>query len=325
MSAADTMVKAWYGRAWWLWLLRPVEFVFRLVAASRRVVYRLGVMSPAKGSVPLIVVGNITVGGTGKTPVVIALVEHLQGLGLRPGVVSRGYGASNEKFPYSLNADSNASHCGDEALLIYQRTGCPVVVAPDRPAAVRQLETEFKVDVVLSDDGLQHYAMHRDIEIAVVDSRRGVGNGFCLPAGPLREPCSRLADVDFILYRGSCDPINGVLYRCDNLVNLKTGEVRDFSAGGDLLAVHAVAGIGQPSQFFATLRNAGFQAVEHCFSDHHDYTASDLESMSDRPVLMTEKDAVKCRPLASDNCWYLKITAEIPAQVTDAVSALAKS
>ncbi|MFT6955080.1 MAG: tetraacyldisaccharide 4'-kinase [Halieaceae bacterium] len=324
MSAHETLVAAWYERVWWLWLLRPVEFLFRFISVFRRACYRFGVLSTSRGKAPLIVVGNITVGGTGKTPVVIALVEYLQARGLRPGVVSRGYGATAEEFPHTLSANSKAGDCGDEALLIYQRTGCPVVVAPDRPAAVRQLESEFNVDILLSDDGLQHYSMERDMEIAVVDSRRGVGNGFCLPAGPLREPCSRLADMAFILYRGSCDPINGVLYRCDSLVNLKTGEVREFSTSEQLTVVHAVAGIGQPSQFFSTLRNAGFEPTEHCFADHHRYTADDFAPMSDKPVLMTEKDAVKCREFAGENCWYLKITAEIPSVVTDAVSALAK-
>ncbi len=324
MAVQDTMVTAWYGRAWWLWLLRPVEFTFRFVSAARRVLYRSGVLKPERASVPLVVVGNITVGGTGKTPVVIGLVENLQGLGLRPGVVSRGYGATAESFPHVLHADSTADDCGDEALLIYQRTGCPVVVAPDRPAAVRELESRFEVDIVLSDDGLQHYPMDRQMEIAVVDSKRGLGNGFCLPAGPLRESHRRLADMDYVLYRGSCDPVNGVQYRCDALVNMGTGEERPFTASEDLNSVHAVAGIGQPSQFFSILRGADFEFTEHCFADHHRYTAADFSRMTRKPVIMTQKDAVKCQGFATDNLWYLKITAEIPASVTDAVARLVK-
>ncbi|MCL4106569.1 UNVERIFIED_CONTAM: hypothetical protein GTU68_009703 [Idotea baltica] len=319
------MVAAWYQGSSWLILLRPLELVFRVLAAVRRSLYRIGLFNVWRAPVPIVVVGNITVGGTGKTPIVIALVEHLQSQGLKPGVVSRGYGASNKNFPHAVCAGSTAADCGDEPLLIHQRTGCPCVVAPDRVAAVQQLLAQFEVNIVICDDGLQHYALGRDFEIAVLDQRQGIGNGYCLPAGPLREPKQRLQQVDYVLYRGSIDPDSGVTYTAETLANVSHDEQRPFNTTAVAGKVYAVAGIGQPEQFFSTLTDAGFDISSHKFPDHHLFTANDFSALNDLPIIMTEKDAVKCRGLVGENAWYLRISANIPAQLKQIVSSLVRS
>jgi tetraacyldisaccharide 4'-kinase len=323
-AGADALVAAWYRGAWWLLLLRPLECLFRLLVALRRWLYGSGLLSVYRAPVPVVVVGNITVGGTGKTPVVIALVEALQARGVTVGVVSRGYGARRMAGSYLVDACSRAQDCGDEALLIHRRTGCPCAVSPSRPEAARALLAAAPVQLILSDDGLQHYALARDMEIAVLDAARGAGNGLCLPAGPLREPLSRLQGVDRVLYRGSDDPDNGVRYRAVALVNVASGEQRPVAPDRPGESVHAMAGIGQPDQFFASLAALGFQVQPHPFGDHHDYSAADFRGMADKPIIMTEKDAVKCRTLAGANAWYLQIEAQLPPALAEAVAALAQ-
>ena len=318
------LVEAWYRGAWWLWLLRPLELLFRALAGLRRIAYRSGVWPIYRAPRPVVIVGNITVGGTGKTPIVIALVEALQRAGMRPGVVSRGYGARSGDFPRRVSDTSVALDCGDEALMIHRRTGCPCVVDPDRSSAVAELTRDGAVDIVLSDDGLQHYGLARDLELAILDANEGVGNGFCLPAGPLREPASRLAEVDYVLYRGGNDPATGVRYLPTGLVNLQSGEQRPLSADTLGPAVSAVAGIGQPQQFFNTLREAGFEPRPRVFPDHHAYRRADLEGLGDGPLIMTEKDAVKCQGIAGANAWFLRIEAQLPEPVLAAVLELAR-
>ena len=318
------LVSAWYRGSWWLVFLRPLEFFFRSVAAVRRSLYALGMKNVWRSPRPLVVVGNITVGGTGKTPVVIALVEALQATGMKPGVVSRGYGATRGVFPHTVNQHSSSADCGDEPLLIYHRTGCPCVVSPVRVSAVRHLLEKFDIDIVLCDDGLQHYALARDLEIAVLDENRRVGNGWCLPAGPLREPIGRLRDMDYVLYRGGDDPLVSVRYLSESLVNLNTGEELALSPAQLGKNVHALAGIGQPSQFFETLKKSGFCITPHEFADHYNYTADDLNLLLGKPIIMTEKDAVKCRELVDSDAWFLKISACIPEAVTQSVLELAK-
>ena len=318
------LVAAWYRGAWWLWLLRPLELLFRAIAAARRTLYRIGVLEVYRAPRPVVVVGNITVGGTGKTPIVIALVEAMQHQGLRAGVVSRGYGATGSNFPHTVTDQSEAAECGDEPLLIYRRTGCPCVVAPSRPEAVASLLDTFEVDVVISDDGLQHYALDRDMEIAVIDAKRLLGNGFCLPAGPLREPPARLDSVDFILYRGGDDPLSGVNYRPSGLVNMVSGQQRPLAPALEQEQVHAIAGIGQPQQFFQSLEDAGYRLETHAYPDHHLYGPGDFAKLGDKPVIMTEKDAVKCRDFVGRDAWYLKIDAQLPAAVGEAVADLAR-
>ena len=324
-DAQRGLVAAWYRAAWWLWLLRPLELLFCSFAVLRRRCYSWGLLTPYQSEIPVVIVGNITVGGTGKTPVVIALVEALQGMGMRAGVVSRGYGATAPHYPYTVTDDSKAYECGDEPLLIYRRTRCPCVVDPSRARAVTALLDSFAVDVVISDDGLQHYALARSMEIVVLDAERGVGNGFCLPAGPLREPASRLRSVDYVLHHGSDDPMTGVQYQADGLVNMRSGERRPACPESVGNPVNAVAGIGQPLQFFKSLRQQGFEIEQHEFPDHYDFSAADFLELDDRPIIMTEKDAVKCTEWAGDNAWYLSINVQVPNAVIEAVAALARN
>jgi tetraacyldisaccharide 4'-kinase len=314
--------RAWYLDAWWLHLLRPLEWMYRAAGALRRVCYRIGLFATYRPEKPLVVVGNIDVGGTGKTPVVIALVEALHRCGIRVGVVCRGYGAGRGLFPHIVRADSTPEQCGDEALLIYSRTQCPCVAAPSRVVAVQTLLRDFAVDVVISDDGLQHYALERDIEIIVYDALSGFGNGRCLPAGPLREPVRRLESADFVLARHGSGVGNRVSYRVDGLVNVLSAQLRDVSPLGLGRDVHAIAGVGQPEQFFDALRALDFTPQTRIFPDHHRYSTTDLSALTGMPILMTEKDAVKCRALVGDNAWYLKVSADLPKSVIAAVVSL---
>lgn len=324
MAGQPRLVAAWYRGSWWLIFLRPIEFLFRWVVAIRRAVFRLGLKSVWRSPVPVVIVGNICVGGTGKTPVVIALVEYLQAQGIKPGVVSRGYGATSRVFPHAVTEQSRAEDCGDEPLLIYKRTACPCVVAPGRVHAVQYLLDNFDVDIVLSDDGLQHYALDRVLEIVVIDEHRGLGNGWCLPAGPLREPPGRLGTVDHVVYRGNKDSSTGVHYHRECLVNILTGQEVAVSPGQLGPNIHAVAGIGQPGQFFASLEQLGFSIDRHVFIDHHEYSSDDFVSIVGKPIIMTEKDAVKCRGLVSQDAWYLKISAQLPEAVKASVLGLVK-
>jgi tetraacyldisaccharide 4'-kinase len=292
--------------------------LFKSVSALRQQSFQRGWSTSYRAPVPVIVVGNIAVGGTGKTPLTIGLLKQLQSRGYSVGVVSRGYGSQAKQFPFFVTAETPANLSGDEPKLIARATGCPLVIDPDRPAAIRALLQQHSVDLIISDDGLQHYAMARDIEIAVIDGQRLFGNGFCLPAGPLREPISRLESVDFIVVNGGAsDSLAG---KTAHTMTLKAGELMRLSdsvsvAAGDWpysRQVHAVAGIGNPTRFFQTLRGLGFDPIEHAFADHHPYTADDLAFDDDLPIVMTEKDAVKVAPLVLERCWSLPVEAELP-------------
>jgi len=304
--------RVWYQpHSLWSKLLWPLQIIFRMLVCMRRAYYRLNPAKPL--SVPLIVVGNLTVGGTGKTPLVIYLVESLRKAGFKPGVVSRGYGGKSLHYPAKVTAESQSTEVGDEPLLIVQRTGCPLVVDPDRKRAAKTL-LACGIDVIISDDGLQHYRLPRDIEIVVVDSIRQFGNGLCLPAGPLREPLSRLKDVDFTINNNNvvADDNNFAMQLMPECwVNVsdtkRTLPITSFSHQ----TVHAVAGIGNPERFFASLSKLDISAIEHPFPDHYQFSESDFDFAQNSIVLMTEKDAVKCRLLAKENWWYLKVNAEL--------------
>jgi tetraacyldisaccharide 4'-kinase len=261
--------------------------------------------------VPLIVVGNLTVGGSGKTPLVLWIAEHLKKNGYRPGIVSRGHGARVEA-PREASIVSNPGEVGDEPILLARRSGCPVWVAPDRVAAARALRAAHPdCDVLLSDDGLQHYALARDLEIAVVDSR-GFGNGFLLPAGPLREPVSRLASVDAVVAHDT-SAVPGFAMRLTGTRFVQMLDARNV-VGPEALrgkAVHAVAGIGDPERFFRQIERLGLALVRHPFADHHPFQAGDLQFGDAAPVVMTEKDAVKCKRFARPEFWIFPVSAEL--------------
>lgn len=324
--------RAWYKRAKWLYLLAPLSWLFQLVTAVRRKLLQR-VSRAAETPVPIIVVGNISVGGTGKTPLLMHLCQTLSAHGYAPGVISRGYGGRPTQVPMLVTEQSDPAVSGDEPALIASTCHVPVVVDPDRLRAYHDLVNNHAVDVVLSDDGLQHYRLPRHLEIAVVDGQRLVGNGFCLPAGPLREPLCRFRDVDFVVVNGKPERqltelqaalIMQLVPRC--LVNLVTGEERPFSGApfepGS--TVQALAGIGNPQRFFAQ-----FTALSHplhCFPfpDHHRFTAADLVARCidpSQPIVMTEKDGIKCRSFATDNFWVLKIDVSLPAAFTEQVVA----
>lgn len=293
-------------------LLWPLSLLFGLAARIRRWLYLHGFGRSETISVPLIVVGNINVGGTGKTPLVARLVELLRAAGYQPGIISRGYGGQSMKWPRHVTMDSDPLQVGDEPLLLAQRCRCPVVVGPDRIAAARALLATYDCNVIISDDGLQHYPLRRDLEIAVVDGFRRLGNGACLPAGPLREPPSRLREVDFVVGNGAAR--GGEYLMClrgDIAISLADPYVSAALSGFRRRTVHAIAGIGDPGRFFDHLRQARLRILEHAFPDHYPFRPEDLLFRQDMPVLMTEKDAVKCRWFAPEGCWYVPVTAQL--------------
>jgi tetraacyldisaccharide 4'-kinase len=267
-----------------------------------------------------LVVGNITVGGTGKTPMILWMIEHCRRRGLRVGVVSRGYGAKPPSLPWRVKADQDPKVAGDEPLLIVQRSGVALMIDPDRGRAVRALLEAEALDLILSDDGLQHYRLARNLELVLIDAARGLGNRRCLPAGPLREPVERLGSVDALLYNGATEDREdgfGFMLRPTALVNLRSGERQPLSHFPAGQAFHAVAGIGNPQRFFNTLEGLHWRPVPHAFADHAPYSAELLNFSPALPLIMTEKDAVKCRAFAADDWWYLAVDADPSAAFID--------
>ena len=315
---SQRLVNAWYEGHVLLWLLWPLSMLYGLVAGVRRFIYRTGLRTSKKFPVPVIVVGNITVGGTGKTPLILALIDYLRAQGYRPGVVSRGYGGKT-LYPSLLDGNSTAAMVGDEPLAIFQRTGAPVVVDPARVRAVSTLLKHTDCNVVLSDDGLQHYALHRDIEIAVLDGARGLGNGLLLPAGPLRERPRRLDTVDFIVVNGDGPFVPGEFRM--RLQHQAWHQLNDSGSGAPPTGsrIHAVAGIGNPQRFFSQLQYQGYDVIPHAFADHHVYKQEDLQFSEALPVVMTEKDAVKCTGFSVENGWYVPVQAELPPAFLEGV------
>ncbi len=320
-----------YQGRWWTWLLLPAAWLFRALTTLRRY-YLLRRRSEPRPRVPIVVVGNITLGGTGKTPLLIALTQKLKSEGWRPGIISRGYGGRASNYPLQVTATSDSNEAGDEPVLIAMETGCPVVVGPDRLAAAQFLLAQTDCDVILSDDGLQHYRLPRDLEIVVIDAARGLGNGQCVPAGPLREPPSRLKAVQWVVVNGQAEsvlPAEVAALASEQVVSmvLQPHGWQQVSATGQAGSpisthslpqmppmggeVHAVAGIGNPQRFFQTLTQLGLRVKAHSFSDHFPYTEQDLDFGDDLPVVMTAKDAVKCRRFARPGWWYLSVTAQL--------------
>ncbi len=310
MALVDTLESAWYGNrrvAWWAW---PLASLYGAAVGLRRTGYRWGWLSTVHLSAPVIVVGNLTVGGTGKTPLTIAVVTELIKRGYRPGVVSRGHGGS-QREPLLLDATPDPVRVGDEPCLI-RASGVPVAVGRDRPAAA-QLLLDAGCNVVVADDGLQHYALARDVEICVIDGIRRFGNQRLLPAGPLREPLSRLTGVDLRVCNGGVAATGEypMQLQGDAALNLLDAQRRTLvSFSGQ--RVHAIAAIGNPPRFFASLRAVGIDVVEHAFVDHHRFTLAELDFGDELPLLMTAKDAVKCRAFAQAHWWRVPVQADLP-------------
>ncbi|MEM8594028.1 MAG: tetraacyldisaccharide 4'-kinase [Pseudomonadota bacterium] len=313
-SIEQLITRAWYHDSSWLRCLRPLSALYAHVFERiKQDKLKMAWQAP----IPVIVVGNITVGGSGKTPVLIALIEALRAQGFRPGVISRGYQSAAEQDCVWVTAESHAKDVGDEPLLIAQRTQCPVVSGANRRRSIEVLVANDACDVIVCDDGLQHYQLARDINVCVFDMKRGLGNERCLPEGPLREPILRVSHIDFSVSNQPFDPRNTALNNAfpapylfktvaHSMHSLGTNEPTNLSAK----AVHAVSGISHPIKFFDALREQGFEVIEHAFPDHHHFIASDFDSLNTHPIVMTEKDAVKCRALHLENAYYQPISLE---------------
>lgn len=312
MLSPDFIEQLWYDRHPLAVALAPLGWICKTYMFLRRAGYAAGLFPVKRVKAPVIVVGNITAGGTGKTPLVIWLANYLKQQNFHPGIVSRGYGGSARHWPQQVRPDSDPAMVGDEPVLIARRTGCPVAAAPDRYTAADQLLSHGKCDIIICDDGLQHHALARDIEIAVLDAERRFGNRRCLPAGPLRESVSRLNTVDMVVSNGP--PERGEFqmeYAAGELHSLRAPHITMPIGSLKNKTVHAVAGIGYPARFFRMLRAQGLQLIEHAYPDHHPFVRNDICFDDDLPVVMTEKDAVKCTGFAEDQHWYLAIDARM--------------
>ena len=309
---------SWYNKSKLTVFLLPLSWLFCLLVQCRRLFYRFKIFHTSQLDVPVIVVGNLTVGGTGKTPLVIELANLLKKHDYRPGIISRGYGGKARSWPQQVRWDGDPVIVGDEAVLIARRTLCPMAVGPDRVASAKALLKHSDCNVIISDDGLQHYALGRDVEIAVIDGIRRYGNEKCLPAGPLREPIKRLEQVNFKITNGVAGPeefamtyIAQQLRRADDpAVTLDLSSLKNQT-------VHAVAGIGNPQRFFDQLKREDLEIIEHAFPDHYPFKKSDLEFGEIQPIITTEKDAVKCQRFYLQNVWYQPIKAILDNQFTE--------
>jgi tetraacyldisaccharide 4'-kinase len=313
----------WYGNSLLSWCLVPLTWPVRWAIHRRR--QNAAQKGTTAEGVTVIVIGGLTAGGTGKTPVLIGLGKRLAEQGYRVGVVSRGYGGTHGPEPHSVTQVDTAAVVGDEPLLIQRELGVPVVVCADRKRALEALTDEGAVDVVLSDDGLQHYSMPRDIEVLVLDAERGLGNGRLLPAGPLREPASRLASVDFVLERNSDDPDRGFTYQPSGALHLASGrQVTWFECVAEWQAqsIVVMTGLGQPTQFFEMLRGQGLSVEAEALGDHEAMTQAHLDRREEQVVLMTAKDGVKLPECADPRVWVVAIDVALPSSLLTRLTAL---
>ncbi|GAC14639.1 tetraacyldisaccharide 4'-kinase [Aliiglaciecola lipolytica] len=296
------------------WVFFPFTCLFWLLSTTRRLGYKFGWLKSHKIPVPIVVVGNISVGGNGKTPLVVFLANWLIEQGYRPGILSRGYGGNASFYPASVNAQSDVSRVGDEPLLIKQRVSCPVVIDPKRPRGAKYLVEQHQCDIVICDDGLQHYALHRDIEIVVIDGARKHGNGWLLPMGPLRESIHRLTKVDFVINNSGTPSASEMLMEIipGDLINIKNQRLTKPTTEVEE-AVTAMAAIGNPQRFFTLLERLVEVKQQISFIDHYQFKVGDFPEGT---IVMTEKDAVKCRDMAKDNWWFLPIHAKLPLDFT---------
>lgn len=313
--------RIWSGKSSLYLLLVPLSGLYGLVSGAIRLSYRLGLRNAWRAPMPVVVVGNLTAGGNGKTPIVIWLVEQLQQRGVRVGVVSRGYGGKAAAYPLVLNAHTAPSEAGDEPVLIFQRTGAPVAVSPKRGDAVKALLKSAAPQIIITDDGLQHYALASDKKIVVIDGVRRFGNGWWLPAGPMRERAGRLRNVDAVIVNGGGPQAGEIAMRLEPglAINVLSAERRPLT---DFSNVVAMAGIGHPPRFFSTLAQCGIKPVKTvALADHQAMTEQDMLNIAsaDQTVLMTEKDAVKCRAFAEGhaNWWYLPVDAKLASPLAE--------
>ena len=301
-------------------LLLPLSAIFGCVALVRKYCYEVGVFKPFVSNTPVIVVGNISVGGNGKTPFVLWLHDYLTAQGLSVGLISRGYGGQAAQYPLLVTANTTTLEAGDEPVLLFNRLQCPLVVGPNRQQNIEMLNHQFQLDVIISDDGMQHYKMARSIECCIVDSERKFGNGFLMPAGPLRETVSRLNSVDLVIENGSEHEFS---YRLQPSIIKRVADNTEITT--TIKTAHAVSAIGNPQRFEASLKAQGIALLStHHFRDHYAYTANDFAQFGEDCILMTEKDAVKCRDFAKPNWYYLPVDAQPTAAVINTLNLLLK-
>lgn len=340
------LVNAWQSQAWWLWLFLPLSGLYGLVTWLKRKLYQTHILSSYQAPIPVMVVGNITIGGSGKTPLIIELVRYLQHKGIKVGVISRGYGGNESLMPQAVTLQSQPSDVGDEPCLIVRETGVTMGVSPNRQQAIEcVLQQTPDIQLIIADDGLQHYKLARDIEWIVVDSSRGFGNKQLLPTGFLREPMSRLKEATVIYhqaptehqsptdYQASIDkhqdmlsmhlqpaPIQSLFKGSSNqsFNTRQPSEAHNILDPAESKRVYGVSGIGYPQRFFDTLTSLGFEVIKKPMPDHHEFTINDLKDLTDYPIVITSKDAVKIAPLASQNealsqlsIWVLPVTAQL--------------
>jgi tetraacyldisaccharide 4'-kinase len=320
LIAYESLSKIHYSRSLAYLSLLPLSAIFFLISLIRKYLYQFNLFNSFKLKVPVVVIGNITLGGTGKTPLIIHLAKELKRNGYYPGIVSRGYG-SKVIGAVEVNHKSDIDEVGDEPILIQKHTHLPVFVAKDRAVAAKALMNKYKkIDIILSDDGMQHYRLKRDIEVLVIDGTRKFGNGHLLPAGPLREPKQKLNDVDAIVcsHKKVVDGSYLMKYKSKFLVNLKTKQKIPLNKIG-LTNIHAVAGIGNPDRFFNDLKSLGLEFNSSAYQDHYRFTKKDFKTMSGKNIIMTEKDAVKCEKFAQDNFWYLPVEVDLNSKFTNVI------
>jgi len=350
MSFSDYVQRLWYQKKWGIWWLWPLQWVYGYLVQIRKASYKRSLERGAKGKfqswkapVPVIVLGNVTLGGTGKTPLTLALADILKKQGYRPAIISRGYGGKSDHYPVNVSQDTSPNEAGDEPVMLFARSDCPVVVSPFRVDAAQYVLSHFNCNILLCDDGLQHYALQRDLEICVIDTKRGVGNGHMLPVGPLRENLQRLSEVDFVIenldntaipsaskdqekisavkeWRNYLAPsqwpeVGTMVFEVEKVMPVSSSSKEkvtsvqlDFFKGKQ---VHGVAGIGNPERFFDMLEKHGIEVCRHFFSDHHNYSTHSFNFNDGLPILMTEKDVVKCRSFNLKNAWFVSIEARL--------------
>lgn len=322
MAEISSIEKLWYSRSKLTWVLLPASLFFLLLVKLKRWLYQLKILPTNNFSKPVLVVGNLTVGGTGKTPFIVSLVSYLKKQNIETGIVSRGYGCQTTDFPHQIVENDNAADVGDEAFMLFSKLGVPVVIDPNRSRAVNKLLDNNEIDLVISDDGLQHYQMNRDIEVLMFDGNRQFGNQLVLPFGPLREPVSRLKNVDFVIQNGNCKNIyssNNAIIEPSCFVNLESKKEVPLSELQDK-SVRAIAAIGNPTRFFSSLEDTTKVTDVSVFNDHHLFVETDFAKFSDNDtVVMTEKDATKCYSFAKPNWFYLKVEMKLEDSLLDAL------
>ena len=316
--------RLWYQHKRPLWPLWPLAWLYRAIAGRRR---RQFLANPPESlPLPVVVVGNITAGGTGKSPLTASLVSHLREQGWRPVIITRGYGGRSDQYPLEVTGDTPVEETGDEPLMLSLMTGCPVVVDPDRYQAARHVISQDLGDILVCDDGLQHYRLPRDLEIAVVDGARCLGNGAPIPVGPLRESPGRLAEVDLVVINGNTEACSGLPVSSDSsfAMELVPCALRRLDSGETLplselegRRVRAVAGIGNPGRFFRTLESLGAEVVPRALADHHRFSRADFTTEADETPVITAKDAVKCRDIAPGGTLVLEVRAQLQTGFTD--------